>query len=177
MEKKRLTSQAQRMPGIVLSPSKEPGGNFEYEPPAGQAVEAGVAGTMNAIAHPFLGPPTKVAAAAAFGVEPYMTGLRDDRGRFGPQFGISSVKKQPFGWPTVKARAAATAYALNNFYGDLASATGLASGVLREEHRGNPWLRMVVDMAAPGLAGNASNPFKRAEFLKRQRRAAAAGRR
>lgn len=142
---------------------------------AGQAVEAGFAGTLNAIAHPFLGPPAKVASAAVLGVDPYMTGLRDGYGRFGPQFGISPIKKQPYGLPTLKARAVGGLYALNPFYGNLAAATGFAPSELNEEHKGNQWLRMAVDMSFPQLVGRPSNPYKRAAFLQRQRKAAAKG--
>jgi hypothetical protein len=52
--------------------------------------------------------------------------LRDDRGWPSPRF-MPETKPTAYGWPTVKARAAATAMSLNSFFGNLAVATGFGS--------------------------------------------------
>jgi len=138
----------------------------------GQGFEAALTGAINAAIHPIMGPPAKALWIGLTGTEPMLTGLRNDRAEYAPQF-LPHLKKAPYGLPTVKTRALGALYSLNGFFADLANATGLGSGVLREaDEKGNHWLKMVLDLAAPQLISLPSDPTARRKYLARQEKAA-----
>ncbi|HZT29729.1 MAG TPA: hypothetical protein VFA33_07600 [Bryobacteraceae bacterium] len=134
----------------------------------GQAAEAAQRDVINAFAHPALGPPARGAFVLATGQETYLTGLRDRQGRVGLQFFPAIPPRTKPGLPAIGERMRAAGRELNAFYGAVGSATGLL-GEEAFNRKGNAYLRMVLDLSLPGLVGNASNPYKRAEMLRQQR--------
>ena len=137
------------------------GGNF------GQQLEAAQRDMMNSFAQPFLGPPVKAAFVGITGQEPYVTGLRDRQGKVGVQlFPMIPPKTKP-GLPALGQRGIAALREINSFYGSVGEATGLLGQ--DQGRKGNKWAKMLTDYTVPGLVGNATNPFARAEMLKQQR--------
>lgn len=134
---------------------------------AGQMGEAAQRDMMNSLAHPLFGPIPRAAFAAAFGADPYITSFRDYSGRIAPNFFPAIPPKTAAGWPSVGRRAFAAGAELNAFYGSLAESTGMLGESKGE--KGNQYLRMVVDFGLPGLVADPSDPFKRADTLRRQR--------
>lgn len=64
---------------------------------AGQSIEAGATQALNTAISPFTSSPAvQFATTAGFGSAPYITGLRDDKGKPAPQF-FKKVKATPFG--------------------------------------------------------------------------------
>lgn len=133
----------------------------------GQAAEAAQRDIMNAWMHPVLGPTPRAAFVGATGDEPYITSLRDRQGRIGPQFMPAISPKTRPGWPTLSRRAAAAALELNAFYGSIGESTGMLGD--DRGRKGNQIIRGIFDLTMPGLIGNATNPYARAEALRRQR--------
>jgi hypothetical protein len=136
-------------------------------------MEAALAGSINAAVHPFLGPPASAAVVALGGVEPYLTGLRDDRGRPAPQFlpGVETQKPGVAGF--IKAHGVAPILHMNSFFANVGAATGLTTGIMpHADDPANHWLRMVVDLAAPSLFARPTDTLTHAEFLARQRSSA-----
>lgn len=129
-----------------------------------QQLEAAQKDSMNSFAHPFLGPVPRAAFVGLTGDEPYLTGLRDDRGRLAPQL-EPGVQKAGGGVSFAK-KAAAAARELNSFYGNVGAAVG---GLETNPHdTSNKWARMAVDLAAPGLVGFAQNPAVQRAKVARQ---------
>jgi len=63
----------------------------------GQSIEAGATQALNTAISPFTSSPVvQFATTAGFGSAPYITGLRDDKGKPAPQF-FKKVKATPFG--------------------------------------------------------------------------------
>ncbi len=132
---------------------------------AGQMTEAVQRDFLNALAQPGMGPIPRAAFVGLTGQEPYLTGLRDRTGRLGPQFFPAIPPRTKA--PAIGARAAAAAGEVNAFY----KKVGVATGMLPEgrEDKANQWLRMITDLAAPGLVGAPSKPASKADYLRTQR--------
>jgi hypothetical protein len=126
-----------------------------------QQLESAEKDMVNSYAHPFLGPLPRAAVVGLTGVEPYLTGLRDDRAQLSPQF-YPSIRG---GGSSVPKRIGAAAAELNAFYGNV----GAAVGGFNESRNdtSNKWARMIMDLAVPGLVGYAQNPYsQRARTLR-----------
>ena len=90
-----------------------------------QMMDAAVAGAVDAALHPVMGPPLHAAWIGVTGTEPYLTGWRDDRSKFNPQF-LSTVEPQPPGAAGyLKQHVVAPVAGMNSFFGNVAAATGL----------------------------------------------------
>lgn len=127
-----------------------------------QMADAAERDVINSFSHPIMGPIAKALFTGATGNEPYLTGLRDDRGKMAPQFWNVTHSGG------VAARAGAAGKELNSFYGNLGAATGMLSA--EREVKGNQWLRMAVDLALPGAIGRPSDPYKKQAFVEKQAR-------
>lgn len=127
-----------------------------------QMADAAERDVINSFSHPIMGPIAKALFTGATGNEPYLTGLRDDRGKMAPQFWNVTHSGG------VAARAGAAGKELNSFYGNLGAATGMLSA--ERETKGNQWLRMAVDLALPGAIGRPSDPYKKQAFVEKQAR-------
>lgn len=127
-----------------------------------QMADAAERDALNSFTHPIMGPVAKALFTGATGNEPYLTGLRDDRGKMAPQ--LWNVTHSG----GVAARAGAAMKELNSFYGNLGAATGMLS--TEREVKGNQWLRMVVDLAMPGAVGKPSDPYRKQQFVEKQKR-------
>jgi hypothetical protein len=137
---------------------------------ADQQMEAALAGAINAALSPAVGPPAKMAWLGLTGTEPYVTGLKDDRGRMAPQFFPAVKPQKPGAAGFLKQHVVAPIINLNSLFANVAAATGLSKGIMRDESpSANKWLRMVVDMAAPQLVDRPVRPGARREYLYRQR--------
>ena len=128
-----------------------------------QQLEAAQKDVANSLGHPFLGPIPRAAFVGLTGAEPYLTGLRDDRARFAPQL-LPSVHGTA--GKSVLERPLAAAKELNSFYGNVGAATGF--GEPNEHDTSNRWVRMVFDLALPGLIGQAQNPYAQRGRIVRQ---------
>lgn len=131
----------------------------------GQMVEAAQRDFLNAITQPGMGPVPRALFVGLTGNEAYLTGLRDRGGKLSPQFFPAIPPRTPA--PALGRRAAAAAGELNAFYKNV----GIATGMLPEgrDLKANQWLKMVTDLAAPGLFAPPSNQRAKAEFLQSQR--------
>jgi|GEM_PF-1140214 len=136
------------------------GGNLD------QALEAAVRGAINTFAHPALGPIPRATWTALSGTRPYLTGYRDITGSISPQFYRVIPRDTKPGRQTFGRMLLAGTSEVNPFYQSLAEATGLVGA--DRENRGNAYLRMILDLTAPGLVGEASKWEVRAETLRRQ---------
>src|SRR5579883_1943952 len=139
---------------------------------ADQMMDAAVAGAADAAIQPAMGPPAKALWVGITGTEPYITGLRDGRGRAGLQNmgAVAPQKPGAAGW--LKQHAVAPLLTMNSFLANVGVATGLTSGILAHgDDPENHWLRMIVDLATPQLFGHPTNMLTHAEFLARQRAA------
>ena len=144
---------------------------------SGQAAEAAQVDVMNALASPAYGPFARAAFVGATGDEPYLSGLRDYRtGRVGMQFMPGIPQKAKPGLESTGWRALAAAKQLNPFYTELGENLGSMTGFYTPDQElpkgaGQWWLRMALDIAAPGLFANAGNPYARRTNLRMQQRA------
>jgi hypothetical protein len=140
--------------------TKALGGNLD------QALEAAVRGAINTFAHPALGPIPRATWTALSGTRPYLTGYRDITGSISPQFYRVIPRDTKPGRQTFGRMLLAGTSEVNPFYQSLAEATGLVGA--DRENRGNAYLRMILDLTAPGLVGEASKWEVRAETLRKQ---------
>jgi hypothetical protein len=164
-----LVKRGARALGITgVIDTKQAGGSFD------QMADAALAGAVNAAVHPVFGPPASTAWIGVFGTAPYLTGIRDDRGKPVGRF-LPAVEAQPpgaKGW--LKQHVAAPLIHMNGLFEDIAGATGLSSGLIPyADEPGNHWLRMIIDLAAPQLFARPGDTLTHAEFLARQRSNAA----
>ncbi len=67
------------------------------------------------------------------------------------------------------ARTAAALGELNGFYGDTLRHLGVLGADEDYQERGNPWVRTGLGLIAPNLVQNATNPYSRANALRKQR--------
>lgn len=132
---------------------------------AGQMTEAAQRDFLNAFLQPGLGPVPRGLFVGLTGNEAYLTGLRDREGKLSPQFFPAIPPRTPA--PALGRRAAAAAGELNAFY----KSVGIASGMLPEgrDLKANQWVKMITDLAAPGLVAPPSNQRAKADFLQSQR--------
>lgn len=136
----------------------------------GQMIEEAQRSSANAFIHPFTsGPLMRAPFVFATGAEPFVTTLRDDRGRFAPQF-MPVIAKAPPGLPTLAERGLEATLSLNAFFRDIAGAAGFGQEAQRQEYRkANRWLRVLADITVPRLVGQASDPmFQAARFARQQ---------
>jgi len=144
---------------------------------AGQAAEAAEGDILNTLSSPALGPAARAAFVGITGDEPYITGFRDYRtGRAGLSLMPAVPPKTPPGLPTVGARALSAAKQLNSLGAEAAENLGGLTGLYKPDQElpkgaGNWWMRSVLDLAAPGLFANSSNPYARRNALRQQQRA------
>lgn len=129
-----------------------------------QTIEGAVPGPINAITHPFLGPPARALFVGVTGEEPYVTGVRDTEGRPGLQFlpGVSKTDSFPHVGAAVRD------------VGGVLGRLGEATGFLPPEgipEKGDKYMRMLTDLAVPGLVARASNPAAKARVMQNERRA------
>jgi hypothetical protein len=154
-----------------------------------QMIEASLRDVLNAIAHPTIGPAARAVFTGTSGRELYLTGLRDRQGQPGPEFMPAIPKKLKPGFigglapslssgtPRAHAGFAAEAGARTaRTFGELnafASSVGESTGFLGPDKgtKGDSWLRMLIDLCAPGLVKNATNPWRGHTALARQRHA------
>ncbi len=153
-----------------------------------QMFEAALRDVLNSFAHPMLGPIARATFTGVSGREAYLTGLRDESGSKAPQFFPAYNKKQkpgflggllPGAFPNTQprnkpgfaaesgAQLGASLRELNAFYGNLGEATGFLGE--DQGQKGNGYLRMITNLALPGLVANATKPFARAETVRKQR--------
>jgi hypothetical protein len=141
-----------------------------------QDFESAQKDVLNSLAHPFLGPLPRTLFVGAFGHEPYVTSLYDEQDRFHPSF--LNAEKTKGGNPFAK-RGAATLKELNSFFGGSLEegSSSMAPELFGTPKKDQPneWLRMMIELAAPGLVGQAANPARERLYVRRQ--AAAARRR
>jgi N12 class adenine-specific DNA methylase len=141
-----------------------------------QGLEAAEKDWANSWSRPFLGPVPRAALVGLTGHEPAVASFYDDRNDFRPLLYKASFERNKGGYEVAK-RAAATAIELNSSLGGLLGDSGESLfpelfGAPRNDE--NAWVRMVFDLATPGLVGAAANPAKEQYYLRRQ--AALAGR-
>jgi hypothetical protein len=137
---------------------------------ADQMMESALAGAINSATSPVMGPPAKAVFLGLTGAEPYLTGLKDDRGQPAPQFFPAVKPQKPGAAGFLKQHVIAPVINMNSLFANTAAATGLSHGIMRDENPdANKWLRMVVDMAAPQLVDRPVKHGAHAEFLRRQR--------
>lgn len=132
-----------------------------------QMMDAMVKDVVNSFMSPALGPLIRAAFVGVTGNEPHLTGLRNDRGNFSPQF-YPAVPKAKSTLGSEGAKAIAAVGELNGLYKRL----GIAAGFLPDNEGakgGNPLIRQAVDTVAPGLVGGASNQSAKGQFMKQQR--------
>lgn len=143
----------------------------------GQASEAAEADVLNTLSGPALGPAARAAFVGITGDQPYVTGFRDYRtARAGLSMMPAVPPKTKPGWPTAGARALAAAKQLNSLGAEAGENLGALTGLYTADQElpkgaGNWWLRSLLDLAAPGLFANSSNPAGKAAALKQQQRA------
>jgi len=140
----------------------------------GQQLEAAQRDAINSLVHPAAGPVPRSAFAGVYGIETYLTGFREPSGRWKPQWFPAFEPKTGAGLPAMAERMRAASEQLNPFFGNLGEALGESTGFLapvEKQSQGNRYLRQTLDLVAPGLVVNASNPFGRAEVLRKQRQA------
>lgn len=143
----------------------------------GQAAEAAEADILNTLASPALGPLARAAFVGLTGEEPYLTGFRDYRtGKPGLSFMPAVPPKTKPGWPTAFEHGKAALKQLNSLGAEAAENLGALTGLYTADQElpkgaGNWWLRSVLDLAAPGLFANSSNPYGKAAALRQQQRA------
>jgi hypothetical protein len=132
----------------------------------GQAFESAQRESMNTLAHPFLGPEPRAAAAAAFGIEAYLTSLRDRSGEFKPSFMPAIPTKTEPGLPTVGRRALAATLELNAFSQALGDVAGV-HGEQKEDTGKSAALLSVINMSVlgTGAVGAASNQDQKAKNI------------
>lgn len=127
----------------------------------GQAEEEAEREIANSVAQPvFSGPVTHAGFVFATKGEPYITSFRDITGK--PTVALlPGMKVKEPGVATMKARTIEAIASLNSFYSNVARNIGLVQQTfdLDEGHAAkesasqpNPWLKMVLDLAAPRLA-------------------------
>lgn len=153
------------------------GGNAE------QILEGGATDMFDAYTQPLMGPAPRAALAGGLGIESTMTGTRDSSGRTAPQFFPALPKKtnafqmqipgthvgtKLTGVPAQAAwRASAATKEMNSFYHSVGEATGLFPQ--NPDDKNDSFMRGIVNLALPGLFGNASNSYAAADRLRRQR--------
>jgi hypothetical protein len=140
--------------------TRQLGGSFD------QITKAAVKGSANAFIGPAAGPLVRTGMIAATGREPYLTDVQD------VTFMRAAAKKPGFLRSRVEYGKEA-ALSLNNFFGNLATATGIGYEAERAAKTGNAALRMLTDLAAPRLVGTVSDQSAKARRLANERRAAA----
>jgi hypothetical protein len=142
----------------------------------GQMAEHMEADALNQFAHPVTSSPLLNGISAFYGVEPSLTGFRDNRGNFGPQF-FPSGEKTDQGADTLKERTLEGLLGVNNFARSIAATQGIGheGKRLQREPDRNAWLHMIVDLAAPRLLSGPATVEKTRNQMRRE--AAAAHRR
>jgi ddrB-like ParB superfamily domain len=130
---------------------------------ARQIREAAATGPINAVTHPFLGPPARALFVGVTGQSPWLSGLRDREGRPGLQLLPADTKASSF------PHLGAALREVSGVQGRLGEATGFLPATGMPE-RGNPYFRMVADLALPGLFAQASNVPGKAAALARERK-------
>jgi hypothetical protein len=119
---------------------------------AGQAVEHGLVQATNTAMHPLTSSPLVRIPFNLAGVEPYITGPRDDRGNFRPLSNLlPTIEKTEIGWPTVGRIAGTTLLGTNSFFENIAESTGMAPKV--KEDDSNQLVKMAINLVAPRLVG------------------------
>lgn len=146
----------------------------------GQASEEWEREVVNSAIQPFVsGPATHMAFTFTTTKEPYITGLRDLTGQRSVNLLPAMKTKEP-GAATLKTRTVETVASLNSFYGDLASHIGFVQRPLDlnteyapkdAEGQPNPFLRMIVDLAAPRLVKGPFNVRKQQQKFEKQEKA------
>ena len=132
-----------------------------------QVAEGAATDTANTIASPALGPFPRAMVALLLGRETYLTGVSDRSGAAGPQLYPAVPKKTGGIAKTAAWRGMAAAKELNSFYHDLATAVGLFPP--NPDEKGSNVVRSVMNLALPGVVGNAYNPYKSQNYLRTQR--------
>ena len=130
---------------------------------ARQIRESAATGPINALSHPFIGPPARALFVGVTGQDPYVTGLRDREGRPGLQLLPADTKGSSF------PHLGAAVREVSGVQGRLGEATGFLPSKSMPE-RGNPYFRMVADLALPGLFAYASNVQGKVKALAHERK-------
>lgn len=132
----------------------------------GQAAEHAEKDVLNSLLHPFTsGPAFHAAVVGASGHDPYISSLRDQSGRFGPQFYGALTRSSP-GLPTAAARVQEAVLNTNQFYQDLFAMLGGGAEAQRDTTpAGAKALRMALDLAFPRLIKGTADPSVNRERL------------
>ena len=128
---------------------------------ARQTVEGAVPGPINAVTHPFMGPPARALFVGSPGRSRMFPGCATSRG--GLVFSCYPGTPKTDAFPHV----GAAVREVTGVFGKLGEATGFLppEGL---PQRGDKYLRMITDLAVPGLIARAANPAARGKILKRE---------
>jgi len=142
----------------------------------GQSIEAGAAQSLSTMVQPGVsGPMTHDVSTALLGVAPYLTGFRDPiTGRPSPQFFETAQKKEP-GLPQIAENLTEAVIGTNSFIGSLGGVLDFGERGKQDEQltTGGRGLKLLLNLALPGLIKAQMDLEKRQQSLQRQQKAAA----
>ncbi len=131
-----------------------------------QGAEYGASQAASTFLQPAIGPLPRAVLVGVFGVQPYLTGMRDRRGSLGPQF-FPAVPPRHAGLKSFAERGVAAVFGENAMW----SQAGQAAGFMTpdENDPGGRYLRMIGDLALPGANPKPMNLYSKQQMLYQQR--------
>jgi DNA polymerase-3 subunit beta len=130
-----------------------------------QGTEYGASQAISTALQPAIGPIPRAALVGVFGVQPYLTGMRDRRGALSPQL-FPAVPPRHAGLKSFAERGTAAAISANAMESQVGQATGFLSP---EQDPGGRWLKSLLDIAIPGANPKPLNLYSRQQMLYQQR--------
>ncbi len=139
---------------------------------ADQVAEAALVNVINSAVSPVMGPPAKMAFLGITGSEPFLTGIKNDRGQLGPQFFPAVNPQKPGMEGFLKQHVVPPLLEMNSLATGLAEATGFAHGIMRGSGGGMTPTRFGANFVIPNIVPAPTHPANKAKFLANQRKAA-----